>query len=71
MVHAVLHNIVNQRGENVLHIFAHFHSMFNCLKQWIQKTVLGMVIANKKKLTRRVKKPHDAVDAASSCSETR
>ena len=29
--------------------------MFNCLKQWIQKTVLGMVIANKKKLTRRVK----------------
>ena len=50
MVHAVLHNNVNQRSENVLHIFSHFHFMFNCLKQWIQKTVLGMVIADKKKV---------------------
>ena len=50
MVYAVLHNNVNQRSENVLHIFSHFHFMFNCLKQWIQKTVLGMVIADKKKI---------------------
>ena len=63
MVYAVLHNNVNQRSENVLHIFSHFHFMFNCLKQWIQKTVLGMVIADKKKINTPGKKPHDAVDA--------
>lgn len=61
-----LHNNVNQLSENVLHIFAHFHFMFNCLQllRFRKYAVLGMVIANKKKLTtRRVKKPHDVVDA--------
>ena len=61
-----LHNNVNQLSENVLHIFAHSHFMFNCLQllRFRKHAVLGMAIANKKKLTtRRVKKPHDVGDA--------